>query len=428
MRREFAALELGLKEFIEQPDYPTLVLDMDDGDAAFPFGVLQNWDRQWRSHVFLLFPFDCTSVDSYLQQCFDALAMQIDAANETLATDGQPAWPPLPLTCVDPRGHPGARLQAAIMHVRACVQAHANIVWAFVPSSIADVTGYTKLIVRLLALEGVENWMASHRFIVRDNHAKPHLLPKLVQVDSRNTCVLRVDFSVAKAADTLVQNLNNPKMPLSERMDALVQLAAFDLAHGRLEQALEKYDLLHAYHRQQGTISGRALALGGAADVVAAKGDEAQAKRYYQQALALAAPGKDLPVTLNLLMSVGKLCLRLEQYDEAEGYLELADRCAGRLVFLNAKIDAMENLGAAQFGAGKPAEAARTWDAAKNLCREFDCHEPWRSILDRLIALHSGASMHDRAEVYRREKASWVEPPALDNVKPAELASEARVP
>ena len=59
MQREFATMEAGLQAFIEQPDQPTLILDMADGDSAFPFGVLKNWDRQWPSHIFLLFPFDC---------------------------------------------------------------------------------------------------------------------------------------------------------------------------------------------------------------------------------------------------------------------------------------------------------------------------------------------------------------------------------
>jgi tetratricopeptide (TPR) repeat protein len=406
MKREFATMEAGLQAFIEQPDQPTLILDMADCDSAFPFGVLKNWDRQWPSHIFLLFPFDCPDSAAYLQRCVDSLAMQIRAGNEFLVEDEQAPWPPLPLACSDPAGQPAARLQAAIEHIRRCVPAHACIVWGFAPASIGDPNGYLELIIRLLALEDVEPWMEGQRFIVRDDRAAPFLLPRFADAQAHHTCVLSIDFSVAKAADGLARSVNDPALPVAERMQALTQLAAFDLAHGRLDQASQKYALLHAYHHQQDDSIGQALALGGAGDVATRQGNHALARQRYQQALAQAADGNDLSVTLNLLMAAGGSCLRVGRCGEAQSYLELAERCAGKLMFLNAKLDALEQLGEAQRGAGKLTEAARTWVTAKDLALQFGCLEPCRSILDRLIALCANAGLREQVRGFTAEKTA----------------------
>jgi hypothetical protein len=414
MRREFVAMESALREFVEQPDYPTLIIDCTDNDVVFPINVFQNWERQWDGPVFLNFPFECNDVAHYVQQCMNRLVAEIDIGNEERRSRGETPWPPLPLLCSDIRQLPSIRLYAAIEHVRGLVPEGIDIVWGLLPGALGDPVGYKTMIAPLLALDGFEDWLEGHRFLLRDNRAAPFLLPDLAGEEADHVLTLRVDFSTARVADTLVKAVNDPNFPLPERMQALSQLAAFDYAYQRYDQALEKYALLHSYHMQQGDAVGQALALTGAGDVVARRGGLQEAKTRYQQALAVAGPTHNLAVMLNPLMAVGDCCLSLQQYDEAEGYLALANQCAGRLISPYAKIEAMEKLGVAQLAQHNAAEAAETWRTAKDLCRQFGFVERGRAILDRLITLYAQAGRRQQAKEYEREQEQFgQEPPAL---------------
>jgi tetratricopeptide (TPR) repeat protein len=404
MRREFVAMESAMQTFIEQPDYPTLILNGSDGDIIFPVRVLQNWDRQWDSPLFLIFPFECKAVGDYIQQCMDLLVLQIEAVNEELMAQGEESWPPLPLVCLDPRQAPRNRLRAAIDYVRSMVPDDADIVWGLLPAIISDPAGYKTMILPLLALTGFEDWMNGHRFLIRDDRSKPFLLLDLQREKADGVLVLNIDFSPGRAADAMVRTVNDPNAAVPERMQALMQLAAFDIAYQRYDQALEKYNLLHTYHAEQKDAVGQALALGGAGDVAMRLGNMEEAKKRYQQALAVAAPDGNLPVLLNLLQSAGECCMHLGQPGEAEGYLDLANQTAGKLISPYAKIQIMEKLGIVQLSQRKAREAAQTWTAAKDLCREFECPELAKSILDRLINLYSLAGMQEQAGEFAQEK------------------------
>jgi tetratricopeptide (TPR) repeat protein len=407
MRREFVAIESALQVFIEQPDYPTLIVNGGDGDIVFPVRGLQNWEKQWTSHVFQIFPFECNDVGDYLRTCLDLLNMQIQAVNEKPMPEDEP-WPPLPLVCLDPRQAPCKRLRAAIEYVREHVHHDTDIVWGFLPSGIGDRMGYKAMIAPLLAPTGDQDWMNGHRFLVRDCRAEPFLLPDLNREKADDVLVLDVDFSPEKSADATVRTVNDSNIPIAERMQALIQLAGIDLAHQRYNQALEKYALLYSHYAQQQDAVGQALALGGAGDVAMRLGNGVEAKRRYQQALAVAAPDGNLAVLLNLLQAAGECCLRLEQFEEAEGYLNLADQTAGKLISPYAKITALEKLGVAQLGQRKAIMAVQSWIAAKDLCLEFECPQLALPILDRLIAAYSKAGRSLEAKAYELEKLAFV--------------------
>lgn len=406
MRREFVAVETAMRAFIKQPDYPTLIINAADNDLLFPTKILQNWDREWETHIFLLFAFECATTADYLQKCMELLKAQVDSVNQGRAEAAQDPWPALPLLCSDPRQPPAPRLLAAIEYVRVVLPDRTPVVWGLMPPAIGDADGYKAMINPLLARDGFEDWMDDHRFFIRDDSNEPFLLPELERDKVDSVIALDIDFSPARVADGLVQSVNDKSLPTPERMQALMQLAAFDLAHQRYEQALEKYDILHAYGLQEGDPVGQAMALGGAADVALRAGNNDVARKRYQQALAVAVPEKNLALMFNLLMGAGEACLRLKGYEEAEGYFDFADKVAGKLLNPPSKIDAMEKLGVAKLAGGKATEAANLWAAAKSLSLEFNDQEHARSLLDRLIALYSRSEMAQEARNCQLEKDS----------------------
>jgi tetratricopeptide (TPR) repeat protein len=404
MRREFVAMESAIREFIYQPDYPTLIVSASDSDTAVPVSLLNNWDREWDTHMFLLFPFECGDARQYLDQCMQTLATQIAAVNQERAREASECdpWAPLPLFCSDSRQAPAQRLQAAIEHVRKLITEPIDIVWGLLPTSLGDATGYRKMIDGLL--EGYQPWMDKHRFIVRDNRKHPTLLPEMQHGKRDDVLAISIDFSAENAASQLVETANSDAYPIAERMGALTQLAALDLAYQRYPQALEKYDLLHVYHLQNGDAVGQALALGGAGDVAMRRGQLPQAKERYQQALAAAATSTNLMPSMNLLLAVGECCLRLQHYEDAKGYLTLASEVAGAMSSPHAKVSAMENLGVAQVGLGEGGDAVATWTAANNLAKQFGMLDRCDAILTRLADLHTRVGLRDRARAYQQER------------------------
>lgn len=99
--------------------------------------------------------------------------------------------------------------------------------------------------------------------------------------------------------------------------------------------------------------------------------------------------------------------MRLNQFEEAEAYLAMADRTASKMLSPYAKIQIMEKLGVAQLNQRKAREAVRTWKAAKDLCQEFECSELAESILDRLIAIYAKAGMNREAAAWASEKKKF---------------------
>ncbi|MDR3099717.1 MAG: hypothetical protein LBV73_21955 [Paraburkholderia sp.] len=404
MQREFAATDAALGHFIEQPDYPTLVLGATDLDIVLVFKMLQERDRRDTQRIYLLFPFECETPGHYLQQCMQSLAAQIAAENQARAEEGVAPWAELPLLCTDPGQPPAQRLKAAVEHVRTLMAEDVEIVWALLPSTVVDATGYRETVWPLLALDGFEAWMEGHRFCLRDDPARRFLLPPGQREKARHVLALDLDFSPERTADALVGALNDAARPLAERMQAAMQLAALDLTHGRIDQALEKYRLLYGWHREQHNPLGQALALGGIGDVATRSGQHADACRWYAHALDAAADSGNLGVALNLLMASGQAWSSLKQPARAIEYFELASRAADKLMFPHAAVDAMEKLGVALLGARKTVEAARAWTEAKALCERFGCEHQRHSLLERLAALYTQAGLKTQAKAYEMEK------------------------
>src|SRR5262245_36151649 len=116
MQRQADALVGTLREFINQPDYPTLVLGCDDGAVAMPNRVLFSFSQEDEDHYYLVFPNQCPSVGVYVDAIIQALVSQREALNAELVHRGVEPIPPWPLHVEDGRYAPAQRLQAAIEH------------------------------------------------------------------------------------------------------------------------------------------------------------------------------------------------------------------------------------------------------------------------------------------------------------------------
>ncbi|VWB74969.1 hypothetical protein BPS26883_03568 [Burkholderia pseudomultivorans] len=404
MHREFSAIESSLEAFIDQPDDPTLLLEATDNDIVPVLKMLQSLDERVGDAIFLIFPFPCDSADAYLKTCMEALARQIADESAVRVERGEGSWPPLPLTCTDPRRAPAQRLRDAVVHVRTLIPEGVKVVWAWLPSPMGDFGGFAKIVLQCLALNGFEDWMEGNRFCIRDDRKQPCLIPLAREKKAEHVLILPVDFSSEKATRNLVAIANDAVYPIEQRMGALMQIAGIDLAHDRLPDAQRKYYTLFAFHAERKDSTGCAIALHGLGDVALRHGSSGDAKDWYLRALSAALDSRNLLIVLNALMATGGCCNTLGEHAKAATYFDLASGAAGRMMLVHTKIEAMEKGGIALLACGQAAEAAKNWIAAKGLCEQFGCERQRISILDRLVSLYGNAGLKTEARAYELEK------------------------
>jgi tetratricopeptide (TPR) repeat protein len=281
--------------------------------------------------------------------------------------------------------------------------------------AIKNPDAYQKLVQPLFDLD--EKEYNQHRMIIRDNRTTPFLTPELAQQNVETVLVYDLDFSTPRLMDSLAKETKNPNLTPDQRMAAFSQVAALDLAHQRLPEAMEKYGMMYTYYEKKKDAPMQAISLTGAGDVHMRMEQPKEALERYQQGLALAVPTKNLPVILNLLIGAGDANLKLGQYADAEGYYKYANDTAGKTMNVFSKCDILEKLGIARFKGGKPKEAIETWQTGKKLSLEFGYKDRAKSILDQLIAVYAESRQS------RQRYACEAEKIAIDKTT-AELAHE----
>jgi tetratricopeptide (TPR) repeat protein len=154
----------------------------------------------------------------------------------------------------------------------------------------------------------------------------------------------------------------------------------------------------------------QALVLGGAADALRLEGRHEEALAMYRRGIAVAADSMKVQALLNLLSCAGEVCLKLSEYDEAEGYFGLAMEVSARLVNVHTRCDSMENRGIARMAQGEPFGAAKDWVAAKDLSKKYGYVQRFVATIDRLIGVYAQAELRDRVQALRAEKARGATP------------------
>jgi tetratricopeptide (TPR) repeat protein len=405
MQRQADALVGTLREFIEQPDYPTLVLGSDDAAVALPNRTLHSFSQGDDDHYFLLFPNPCPSVGAYIDAIVQALVSQREALNAELVHRNVEPLPPWPLQVEDSRYSPAQRLQAAIEHCGQHLPGPDEIVWGLLPGELGDVQGYKAMIAPLLAPEAVSPWMDRHRFIVRDSLPSAVIIPELLQAKNDRVLVMELDFSNESAERELHRTALDKSLPHDDRVFAFFQLAAIDFAYKRYPEALEKYGACFNYYDAKGIKPLASLCLKGAGDTMSYAGKPLEALKFFQQSVGLSLQDGNLTTLQQGLHSAGSTSMDLGKNEDAEGYFKLSSDVSGKLCNPFTKCDALEKQGEAQWKQGKFAEAQETWTVGKDLAKQFGDTQHVHSMLDRLIAMYRVSGMSREAFACEREKA-----------------------
>lgn len=405
MKRKFEELADDLSWFVEQRQDLILALDITDHEVAYVLKTLEVVEAKRAGDVFMMFAHEAHDACTYVEAVMDSVRVQLDGINALQEKDGEPPWPELPAECDDPRRVPSERIRSLVGWVRQRLpEGRHHVVLGLLPVKVNDQAEYAEVVGGLLPRGGIEPWMVNLRILVRDDRKSPFLLPALTREPMDRVLIYdRLDLSPSAMLQTLMADAQDPELAEGERMTALVQLAALDYSHRRYDESYRKWGILFDYYARMETPTMQALCLCGAGDALREQGKLDEAKRRYQQGLALAQRPEALPVTLNLLAAVGDLCLRREEWVEAEGYLNLADQVASKTMQIYAKCDIMEQHGVALLYVGKPVEARTKWRATADLSREFKHYTRSESALRRLMAYFEAAHMAAERQACARE-------------------------
>lgn len=401
MLKKINELKETLQEFIDQRDFFMMVVRASESEMILLLKILQGIERESTTDIFLLFPSEITSLEIYVSIAIHSIENQINEGNTIRKNVGLPLWPNLPNQCNLSMVSPENRMRKAMMHIRTFFPLENNnrIVWGFLPINIVDTYSYKQLISSLLPRNSFEAWMRGHRILLREDPDNPFLISWFEKEAPKGVVICDIDLSPQAMTNELVLDAQDRNLPASERMQALMQLAALDFSHKRYDQAIEKYGVLFNYYQEQDQPAMQALCLSGHGDILRQSGQLEEAKKRYQQAIALAVRAESLPVMLNLFLATGDCSLALEQLDDAEGYFNFANQTAAKTFNVYAKCDAMEKIGMVQVKLNEHASAIDIWQKGIKLSKTNQYHVRAKSILNQLAPLLKEKGLNDEYSI-----------------------------
>ncbi len=395
MKRPFDQLRSTLDEFVQQDEYPALVVGCRPDELAYVLKLLQSLEQTHPTHLIAAFHQPFPDAGSYVDGVVRSAAVQLEAAAPLRAERGEPPTPPLPLALMDPRRAPAQRLLDLLDFLRRLLpnEDEYRLVVGLLPLQCDDLAGYAELVRAILPIPDVPSWMSAVRIVAYDDRDHRPLAPILRAEQAERVLTLDVDFSPDAMADALARDAGDRSLPVPERMAALLQIAAIDYSYKRHQEALRKYGALHEHYAGANQPDMQALCLLGAGDTLHAAGDSASAKQRLQQGIAVAMEHRCLPVLLNLLISITGVCMALGHYADAESYADSGTKVAAAVLNPFSYCDLHEARGDAQLGQRKFPDGVASYQRCRELCRTYEHFHRWRSVLGKLARVYADAGM-----------------------------------
>lgn len=406
MQRKLQDFELNVNNFLTQREHLSLVLRCRGGEALTALKLLDRLEDRHPSDLFVHIMEPVHSVEQFFTDVLGRIGRELELVNQLRAREQLPPHPALPADCSRHDVAPFTRMRRLVEYLKTMIPSpDGRLILVVLPSDIGDAGVWASLVGGFLVQTAIAPWMTRLRVVIRDEPDAPVLVSAIDRQPSVDTLIYEIDLSTGALMNAVVDDARDETLPRTQRVTALLQLAAFDYAYGRLSEAASKYAALYDYYAEVGNRALQAHCLHGMGDVLARGGHPEAARSRYQQGLALAIEAQSIPVMLNALIALGALCMGQGAYADAAGYLELAEKTAGKAYNPVARADALENLGEARFREQKYGEAMAAWQAAAAQAGQFGYFDRWLSSLGRLRDLFRDAGMQRERDEHEREIA-----------------------
>lgn len=389
MQPVLTELESLIAAFVERDLSGTLVVACNDVEALHVAELLARLDERSESDLFLTFASPARTAASFVDAVADSIALQQAELTQQLGSGA--ALPDLPSLACTSTAPAVQRMQALIGYVLGLLPSGDHrLVWSLLPAELPPDFSAELAEPLLCAVHD-----ARVRLVLRDDRSAPRTFDIAKSWPDEHVLAYSLDLTLTDTVATAIAAARNPDAPAAARVQALMELAHLDLGHGRHQDAEHKFRGCAQFYARTHDAALEALALAGVAEVQRARNDLPAARLTYETALLKAAATQAFPVTLQIVVALADTCFALELWADAEGYYQLADALADKLLRPHIRADVQESIGACRLAQGAEVEAARIWIGVAELCRALDYPKRRQSVLRRLAACRVGQTVVD---------------------------------
>lgn len=392
-------LRAHLTEFIEQRNDLLLILKGDQAGISISVNSLRELEQNPGTDLFLVVSGAFGNADSIADCVVEQVRVERDIACQAMLELGREPLPELPPSLdadVAPPQEPAERIKIAIQYASSLLEPEGNhrLVVGLFPSGIGIPDAYHALIRQLAPTSGLESWMQGVRIICCDHSsASVKSLNSLPRVRLAN-----YDLSHESIQDAIYKDVQNESLTDSHRVNAVYQLAIFDCAYDRPDEALEKYDYLLGYFQGTENEVMQAMIMHSIGDVYRKLKQPVAARHWYECATSPAIHANSRQTLQMILRSLGELERECGNERKSQIYF------AQMREFSNVNGDVLSVLHAERAQAqsfahdGRSARAIATLEQSAHRCRSLGLEFELELTLMQLLPIYRSrdADLHTR--------------------------------
>lgn len=386
MRSIMQDIQSEFQRFVDSRTENLLIVPCEPDHSALLFKVLEALDDDPESlDIFLIFGHLFTDPGQYVREIPPIISIQLAGVNQELVKRGELALPTPPTELTDESQKPSPRLVGLMRYVESLVKDERRVIWVFFPLEIDAANPYAEL-VNYVYDELKTGSLRITKLIVRDGAISPKLERSLG--GQPNVKIYRPELDPESLEKKLNEKANDPRLPMEEHAQIQMMLAGFDVAHQRYDMALARNLELADYFGSAGQRHQQAIVLNNIGDLHYTQNKFREAQTWYERAINISVGLKSEPLVMYQSFNLGNALLMQNSFADALIYYGAMEQLARASNLPVQQIQALEQMGTANYRMGKPAEAAEHWEKAVELSRGLKFEEGERTNLERLRDLY----------------------------------------
>ena len=386
MRSIMQDIRSEFQRFIAGRTENLLIVPCEPDHSALLFKTLEALEDDPESlDVFLTFGHPFTDPGQYVREIPPVISLQLAGVNEELVKRGEPSLPTPPAELMNESQNPSTRLVGLMRYVESLVMDERRVIWVFFPLEIDATTPYAEL-VNYAYDELKTGSLRMTKLIVRDGAISPNLERGLG--GQPNVKIYRPELDPDSLEKKLNEKAKDPRLPMEEHAQIQMMLAGFDVAHQRYDMALARNLELADYFGRVGQRHQQSIVLNNIGDLHYTRNKFSEAQTWYERAINLSVGLKSEPLVLYQSFNLGNALLMQNRFADALIYYNAMEQLARATNLPMQQIQALEQMGTANYRMGKSAEAAEHWEKAVELSRGLKFEEGQRANLERLRNLY----------------------------------------
>jgi len=386
MRSIIEDIQSEFRRFIDGRKENLLIISCEPQDSALLLKGLEALDDDPESlDIFLTFGHPFNDSGQYVREIPPTISQELAEVNEELVKRGEPVLPPPPEEMMNESQEPSIRLVGLMRYVESLVTDKRRVIWVIYPLEVGDRAAYSQLI-SYVDNEVKTESLRITKLIVRDSVTAPILVRGLE--GQPNVKVYRPELDPESFEKKLNEKANDPSIPAEEQAQLHMMLAGFDVAYQRYDMALARNLELLGYFRHIGEQHQQSLVMNNIGDLHYMRKNFKEAQIWYERAINLSVGLKSEPLVLYQSYNLGNALLMQNRFTDALVYYNAMEQLARASNLPVQQIQALEQMGTANYRMGKSSEAAESWEKAVQMSRELKFVEGQRANLEHLRDLY----------------------------------------